>query len=204
MNEIITAIYNDKYYDQMIKNVAGKKHRKLCDDMKQELMIFLMNKPFELIKELYEDGTRIKNYCYRICYLMINSETSPFYCKYRKFENEFEKEIDYEFEIVDEIKEERFDIYEYVTTHKLLDWYEIELFNLYYRFHPSFLEPDLSVKMSYDKIAKLLNIKDRLSINTQMNRIKYKIFKKLLTESEFKDSVFLIEFVAKYESKMKK
>lgn len=205
-NQIIEEIYNDPSYDQMLKNIAKDKQN-LVDELKQELFLTLLEKPEELIQHLY-NKKEMKWYATRILLAMINSNTSPFYKKYRK--EELEKTMEYnllEYNVEDvDVKQDTyksFDIFQYAIENNILSWYEQELFNLYYRINPSFLEEDISTKVTYVTIAKKLNV-TKLNILHQMNKIKYKLFKSLVSEDFVPKTDTMLDFINKYETKNKK
>ena len=56
----------------------------LCADLVQEVTLILMEKPSELIEGLHERGEMLY-YIYRIAKNQAQSETSPFYTTYKKF-----------------------------------------------------------------------------------------------------------------------
>jgi hypothetical protein len=140
--------------------------------------------------------------------IMIRSEYSPFYKQYRK--SEIKHEISTEENIIDLIGDEyedvtykqEFDIYDYVISNKILTWYESELFNVYYRFYPSFIEEDITVKISQQKLADKLG-KTKATIFQQLNKIKYKIFKFMVEDIYFENKEPLQEFITHYETKHK-
>lgn len=205
-NEIITQLYNDPEYDLLFSKLAGQ-YSNLVDELKQELFLILLEKNDELIFKLHRNN-EFKWFIIRIFSSMIRSNTSPFYKKFRK--EELEKIMEYnilEYNVEDQIIEEdiykTFDIYQYAIDNNILSWYDQELFNLYYRIHPSFLEEDITKKMTYVTIAEKLNV-SKLNILNQINKIKYKLFKELINEEFIVKKHIMQEFITNYETKNKK
>lgn len=56
----------------------------LRDDLTQEVTLILMEKPTELIEGLHERGEMLY-YIYKVAKNQAQSETSPFYTTYKKF-----------------------------------------------------------------------------------------------------------------------
>ena len=56
----------------------------LCADLVQEVTLILMEKPTELIEGLNERGEMLY-YIYKVAKNQAQSETSPFYATYKKF-----------------------------------------------------------------------------------------------------------------------
>lgn len=206
INSIITEIYNDQEYNLMLSKVSNQKAN-LLEDLKQEVFLALLTKDEKLIIDLYEKKQLIY-YVTKIARIMITSEFSPFYKKYRK--SEIKHEIASEDNHIENIEENYqdncykydFDVYEYVKTNKLLGWYDSELFNVYYRFYPSFLEEDITVKVSQQKLADKLG-KTKATIFQRLNKIKYQIFKFMLNDERFENKAPLLEFINHYETKHK-
>lgn len=213
-NEIITEIYTNKEYDKVLKNICSTKPH-FIEDLKQELILDFMKKDESLLQELYNTNKLI-NYFARAAKLQVASSTSPFYYKYRKSiytENEitYSNSNDYFYEDgeinTDEYLYELFDIYKYCKDNNILKFNELLIFNYYYKFDETIITEELPKKMSYQKVADLLNTSN-LNIYKKINIIKYKIFKHILLNNNFKlsetNKIYLTEYVNKHEEKINK
>lgn len=185
--DILNTIYQDEEYDKAIMNICREKTH-FFEDVKQEIFIMLLEKPEDLIVELYESG-KLKFYFVRIVMNQIRSDQSLFYRKYRQTEAKYESSNDFVNDTItsepfkeDEF-EDSFDILAYILDKKILNYGQFEIFNLYFRINPSFLEPDISVTQSYATIAKMLQV-SRYTISDDINLIKYKIFRCIQKDGE--------------------
>lgn len=203
--QILSKIYSDKEYDKAIRNICKDKVH-FFDDLKQELFLALLQKPEEVLIELYTQG-KLKFYFVRMVMNQVNSNGSPFYRKYRMLEYNHESATPVESVTVQSEDEDiaciscSFDILQYIKDNKILNWDQVELFNLYYRLHPSFLEEDISVQMSYLTIAKKLGL-SKPNISQQINSVKYKIFRFMIADSVISEVInkeYITDFIQKYE-----
>lgn len=204
LNEIISKIYDDQEYNLMLSKVANNKQN-LLKDLKQEVFLTLLTKDESLIVDMYNKKQLIY-YVTKIARIMITSEFSPFYKKYRKSEIKHESASEENYiENVEENYQDNcykfdFDIYDYIIQNRLLGWYDSELFNVYYRCYPSFLEEDITEKISQQKLADKLG-KTKATIFQRLNKIKYQIFKHMLNDEQFENKTPLLEFINHYETK---
>lgn len=100
-NEIITELYNSKEFNDTIRKM-NPQH--LQDDLKSEVMLILCEKDEEELKGIYDSGG-LKYYTVRIILNLIQSNTSPFYKKFRgnavdlvRLEYNAVKELDHKLE----------------------------------------------------------------------------------------------------------
>lgn len=191
-NDILTKIFNDIEYDQLIDNIV-KNEDINKDDLKQELFLSLLEKPDDLIIELYEDN-RMKFYITRIIINQVYSKQSKYYYQYKKNNKEFnislsdqdvndfilDNYLDDSLTELDKIQSTEleklkmnFDILEYTDKYKLLTWYEREILCLYYKLGTYKL---LEGKMSMRKLEKEYGI-DHCSIFNTIKIIKQKLKK---------------------------
>ena len=185
-NEIITELYDDENFNNTLKHFCSGKKRNLLEDLKQEVIIYLFEKTEETIIELY-NNKQLKFYYTRLISNQINSTSSPFYYKFRKNELTYEKHVE-EFdtfiniEDIDNTNEkilENFDILSYVKEYKVFNWIELEMFITYYKFYPTFINPNFDKKPSYDDIAKVLKV-SKTKVWNIMNELRVKLYKSLL------------------------
>lgn len=78
-NEIITELYESRDFNNCI---AKMKPEHLQDELKAEVMLILCEKDETLIKALHQKGD-LRFYTVRIILNLIQSNTSPFYKKFR-------------------------------------------------------------------------------------------------------------------------
>lgn len=91
--------------ETFITNI-GKHYRiKDLEDYKQEVLLILLEKDKDFIKEIYKEG-KLKNYVYKICVTQVLSVNSPFYIKYI-YPKTFKELNGTEVYIEKEFKEER-------------------------------------------------------------------------------------------------
>jgi hypothetical protein len=79
-NEIIIELYNDKRINDLIGKI---KPTELQDDLKQELMLVLLDINCSKLKELKQSNSLL-HYVIRIITNMAFSNNSPFFYKYKK------------------------------------------------------------------------------------------------------------------------
>lgn len=206
-SQILEEAYRNKLYDQVIKKVC-QQNTHFCDDLKQDVFIMLYEKKDDLIIDLYNDNKLIA-YFTRIVQLQYMSNNSKFHYVYRKPNENIISDYNGLDNIEDEITiVEQFDLNQYVIDHKLLTWFEYEVFNLYYRIHPSFLAEDISEKLSLDKMVELLGIK-RLAIFKILAKIKLKIYQAIINDITlsndipFENLTFMQEWIDKHTKKKK-
>lgn len=152
---------------------------------------------------MYTRG-KMKFYFLRVLMNQINSTSSRFFKMYRS--NEL-KEASSDYAVLnlteeEEVEVEEFDIYTYVLNSKVLSWAQMEMFNLYYRIYPSFMEEDITVHMSHSVIAKKLGV-SKPNINQQINHIKYLIFCYMLEDKTIKNAineVYILDYINNYKN----
>lgn len=134
--EILNIIVSDPKYYNAVSNIT--KGHSLTDDLFNELLCIIGEYDNKKLNKLVEKKA-LKFYFIRICLNQWRSNTSPFYKKYKKDNQE---KLDYETEMTDisnEVEEEIFyeptweDKVKSIVEEKLstMHWYKRELFNLY-------------------------------------------------------------------------
>lgn len=88
-NEIIIELYNDKRINELIGKI---KPTELQEDLKQELMVILLEQNCSKLKELKQSNALL-HYVIRIITNMAMSNNSPFFYKYKK--NDIHKAVEY-------------------------------------------------------------------------------------------------------------
>jgi hypothetical protein len=78
-NKIIADLYQSKEFTDAIDKMEPEHLR---DDLRQEVIVILLETPDERIIKMHEDGG-LRFYTVRIILNLIKSNTSPFYKKYR-------------------------------------------------------------------------------------------------------------------------
>jgi len=92
--QVIMELYNTGELRKSCLSIGGKEW---ADDLQQEVMLVLMEKPAEKIMQAYNAGY-FKFYVVRIIMTFFNSKTSTFYTKYRHLD----KTPEINFDIVDD------------------------------------------------------------------------------------------------------
>ena len=92
MKKVVELIVNDKILDQIINNIAKNAKDEDLNDLKQDIYLELLEKNEEWLFGIYERG-QMNYYLTRIVLNNINSKTSPFYYRYRKYKRQ-EVQID--------------------------------------------------------------------------------------------------------------
>lgn len=92
MRKVVELIANDKILDQIINNIAKDAKDEDLNDLKQDIYLELLEKNEEWLFGIYERG-QMNYYLTRIVLNNINSKTSPFYYRYRKYKRQ-EVQID--------------------------------------------------------------------------------------------------------------
>ena len=161
-NEIIAEIYNSEIYNTILNNF-NTHEIKHPEDLKQEMFCILLEKDESLIINAYNNNT-LKYYFIRILINQTRSKTSPFYRKYRK--ERLEKIEDctsdnianWSYDPLWKLKNypsqessHQFDILKYVNEHKILNWYENEIFIIYYKLDSNEISDDKVTLRSMEK-----------------------------------------------------
>lgn len=94
-NEIIEELYRENRFDQLLKNII-KEQLNYFDDLKSELFVFLLEMQEDKLQQLY-NNKQLDFYITRVIINWFNSNTSPFYCRYRKFESKLNLNITEEY-----------------------------------------------------------------------------------------------------------
>lgn len=92
MKKVVELIVKDKILDQIINNIAKDAKDEDLNDLKQDIYLELLEKNEEWLFGIYERG-QMNYYLTRIVMNNINSKTSPFYYRYRKYKRQ-EVQID--------------------------------------------------------------------------------------------------------------
>jgi DNA-directed RNA polymerase specialized sigma24 family protein len=92
MKKIIEKIATEKIVENIIANVSKDVTDEDLADLAQDVYLTLMEKDEELLYGIYERG-QINYYLTRIILNNINSKTSPFYYRYRRYKRQ-EVQID--------------------------------------------------------------------------------------------------------------
>lgn len=80
---IATHIYGDSNFYSGCKAIT-KNNIELANDLMQETIIRVINKPFEVLKTMDEDKKRLQYFFFAIAYKEFNQTRSHFYATYRK------------------------------------------------------------------------------------------------------------------------
>lgn len=212
-NSIISNLNNDIDFNNILKCYCSGNKRNMLNDLKQEILLILLNKEEEFIIDLYKKK-ELKYYYTRLISNQINSTSSNFYYKYRKIEIDKEnyydlgidliqddytinymfREEEVGYEIVNEID---FDIFEYIKNKKIYNWLEIELFISYYKIYPTFIEPTFENKVTYDLISDKLKL-SKYKIWSIMTTMKIKLYESLI-EDKLTTNNDLVMFIDKYK-----
>lgn len=80
-NEILSELFTSKDFNQCI---AKMRPVNLQDELKAEVALILCEKPDEKIYQLYESGG-LRFFTVRLIINLVQSTTSPFYAKFKKF-----------------------------------------------------------------------------------------------------------------------
>lgn len=222
MDKIITAIWNDPWYKNKLKKMLGWNGRnslydnsQYFDDVFQDIIVILYNQEESVIDSW--NGGKMKQYYNKILYNQILSKTSPFYVKYRK-KAILNSDIDVNsgekgfIEFDDVIYQNDFDIKDYFVRNKTFDWYENEIFTMYYKIGSNILFQDRDEKVSYLKIANKLGLTyDKIS--RRMDIIRYKMFMtiindvNLVNDIKFGDEegglIYMNNFIEKFKKRNK-
>lgn len=214
---ITTLIYGDPWYRGRVKKMLEKNGRKVgynntvyVDDLYHELILIILENKDSVIDSYSKN--KLRGYWNTLLFNQVESKTSPFYLKYRRraimnVEIPFDMDIE---ESDSEIYKPNFDIKKYCDDHKLLDWYESEIFNLYFRINSSFMVDDISEKVSYKRIAKELNSTyDR--VFRRLSIIKFKIFWSIINNEDIKNEIkfgdekggliYMMDFIDKFKKR---
>ena len=81
MKNIYETAY--EYIEEIVKNIAPADPDK--DDLIQEIALIILEKPPNFILELHEKG-HLKYYIARVIMNNLFSTSSPYYCKYKKYQ----------------------------------------------------------------------------------------------------------------------
>lgn len=92
MKKVVELIVKDKILDQIINNIAKDAKDEDLNDLKQDIYLELLEKNEDWLYGIYERG-QMNYYLTRIVLNNINSKTSPFYYRYRKYKRQ-EVQID--------------------------------------------------------------------------------------------------------------
>ena len=92
MKKVVELIVKEKILDQIINNIAKDAKDEDLNDLKQDIYLELLEKNEEWLFGIYERG-QMNYYLTRIVLNNINSKTSPFYYRYRKYKRQ-EVQID--------------------------------------------------------------------------------------------------------------
>ena len=92
MKKVVELIVKDKILDQIINNIAKDAKDEDLNDLKQDIYLELLEKNEDWLFGIYERG-QMNYYLTRIVLNNINSKTSPFYYRYRKYKRQ-EVQID--------------------------------------------------------------------------------------------------------------
>lgn len=92
MRKVVELIVKEKILDQIINNIAKDAKDEDLNDLKQDIYLELLEKNEEWLFGIYERG-QMNYYLTRIVLNNINSKTSPFYYRYRKYKRQ-EVQID--------------------------------------------------------------------------------------------------------------
>lgn len=92
MKKVVELIVKDKILDQIINNIAKNAKDEDLNDLKQDIYLELLEKNEDWLYGIYERG-QMNYYLTRIVLNNINSKTSPFYYRYRKYKRQ-EVQID--------------------------------------------------------------------------------------------------------------
>jgi hypothetical protein len=159
-NEIIAALYVS---DEFLQAISKMEPEHLRDDLKQEVMIILLETPEEKIIELNDSGG-LKFYTVRVILNLMKSNTSPLFKKYRKPIEEFNERLapcvvdsfipDSEMRIQKELREDR--AMEFIDT---LYWYDQTLVKVYLKvgnYRAMEKELDIPWESCYSTIQKVI------------------------------------------------
>ena len=215
--KITTIISKDPWYRNKVHSILkyngskmGYDNVKYVDDLYQDIFIILWNNKEDLINSY--NNNKLRQYYNGILYNQVISKSSPFYLKYRK-KSILNGEINDNFDIEDEgsdIYKGDFDIKKWCIDKKLFDWYESEIFNLYFRTGSSFIIDDISERVSYNRIAKELNSTYN-KVYRRVSIIKFKIFWSIINDRNISGDVklgdnevgmtFMINYIEKFKKK---
>lgn len=92
-NEIITAMYNSKEFNDCINKMEPDHLR---DDLRAEVILILLETADDKIMKLHEQKDGLKFYTVRIILNLIQSKTSSFYKKYRQSPVELDINVHYD------------------------------------------------------------------------------------------------------------
>jgi hypothetical protein len=131
-NKIIADLYQSKEFTDAIDKMEPEHLR---DDLRQEVIVILLETPEERIIKMHEDGG-LRFYTVRVILNLIKSSTSPLFKKYRKPVEEYHEKLapcvvdsfipDSEIRIKRELQEDK--ALEFIET---LYWYERDMVKLY-------------------------------------------------------------------------
>jgi len=83
-NHIIESIYT---HPDLEKSISKIKDERLRDDIKQEIVVSLLEQPCDKIKAIYAADNLLR-YSIRICWIMATSKNNPVYRKYKSNDKE--------------------------------------------------------------------------------------------------------------------
>lgn len=129
-NKIISDLFTSKEFNDCIRKM---KPVELQDDLRAEVALILCEKKDDFIISLANNGDALRYYTVRIILNLIQSNTSPFYKKYRQPVCEFvdmherkDATEDEDVRILKELKEEKV-----LQIIEELYWYDREMLKLY-------------------------------------------------------------------------
>ena len=79
--------YLEKNYKEILRKAKGvTKNHELTEDLLQDCILAFLEKGPDYTTKVLNDN-KVQHYIIRMIYIQFNSNTSPFYTKYRKFQN---------------------------------------------------------------------------------------------------------------------
>lgn len=134
-NKIIADLFTSKDFNDCIKKMQPVE---LQDDLKAEVALILCEKSDDYIISLHNSGPMaLKYYTVRIILNLIQSNTSPFYKKYRQPLVEYAETITDKKDDDDSIEERMLSEFKEEQVLKIIDglyWYDREMLRLYMKF----------------------------------------------------------------------
>lgn len=144
-NEIITELFTSKDFNNCIKKM---KPVNLQDELKAEVALILCEKPEDKIVELYCSGM-LKFYTVRIILNLIQSNTSPFYKKFRVSNVELSEIIEPVIVEYDHRKDAAIEAIED------LYWYDREIMKIYIE-HGTYRKVEQETGIPFESIYKTI------------------------------------------------